>query len=118
MASKYVEAGGGAALKKVCLLAGLIVVAISLLLVGTIYVRAWAGERRENVTFREIAKSNAKELERRERLLDDSREREAAFLARERERRDALANLSAQALVSGAEPCEIQDSLWELLEAE
>lgn len=118
MADRFIERGAGEALKKICLLAGLIVAGLGLLLVGTIYVKAWAAERRENITFREIAKNNAEELERRDRLLAESREREAGFEARERDRRDALAQIAAQNQAAGVEPCAIDEAVWALLEAE
>ena len=89
-----------------------------LVLAGTWYVRSWAAERRENVTYRQIAENNVAELRRRDRLLAESRGREREFRLRLDARRDAVAQIVERVeYVEVESACEIPEELWLLLEA-
>ena len=103
--------------RKILAVCVLVLASISLLLAGAWYVRSWAAERRENVTYREIARSNAAELERRSRLLADSRAREKAFRVRAEARREAVERVVERVeYVEVEKDCEIPEDLWRLLE--
>ena len=96
-------------LTKVVIICGLLCLLVVLLIAGSAYARGLLAERRENITFRQIAENNAQELARRQELLAQSREREASAVADQRELEQQV-----NALQVPLENCEVPDALVDL----
>ena len=111
-----VQSGASKTMTKVMLSLGLVLIILILLYLGLTSFRAWRAEARENVTFREIAKNNVIELQRREEQLASDRERELIRLTKEQGRRVSAANLAASD-VSCEMPQELLDILASLPDA-
>ena len=108
--SYIVQRGASKTMNKVLLILGAVLLILLVLYTGLSSFRAWRAEYRENITFREIAKNNAIELQKREDLLASARERERGRLAREQARRVSAANLAPS-----GDGCEIPQELLDIL---
>ena len=79
-------------------------------------VRSSFAEARENVTFRELAKNNEKQLQAAQERNERTMERVRTLNAKVAERREVVERVVKQVeYVRLEEDCEIPDSLWDLL---
>ena len=80
-------------------------------------VRSSFAEARENVTFRELARNNERELQEAQARNERSLERVADLNTRLAKRREVVEKIVREPFyINIAEDCEIPDGLWDLLD--